>query len=60
MELKDLTGATYLGDGVYIGHDGYAFWLVTYDGMRSTNSICLEPEVVNNLLEVINKFREKK
>jgi hypothetical protein len=38
---------TYLGDGVYGELDGSgAVWLVTSDGARDTNRICLEPEVL--------------
>lgn len=37
---------TYLGDAVYVEHDGYQVWLVTTDGIRDTNSIALEPSVL--------------
>ncbi len=50
----------YLGDGVY------AQWykwgeiiLTTEDGVSTTNSIVLEPSVVNALLEFIERSEEK-
>jgi hypothetical protein len=39
----------YLGDGVYVEHDGFAFVLTTEDGIRVTNRIVLEPEVYTAL-----------
>lgn len=36
----------YLGDGVYIAHDGYSLILTTENGISITNTIVLEPEVV--------------
>lgn len=39
---------TYLGDGVYVYVEtgGDLIWLYTSDGMRETNRIALEPEVL--------------
>ena len=39
----------YLGDGVYVDFDGFQIVLTTEDGLRATNTIYLEPEVVNAL-----------
>jgi hypothetical protein len=39
----------YLGDGVYAKYDGWNVILTTENGMFSTNSIYLEPEVVRAL-----------
>ena len=36
---------SYLGDGVYVGFDGYQLWLWTLEG----NHIALEPEVLEQL-----------
>lgn len=36
----------YLGDGVYASFDGYQFCLTTEDGISITNTIYLEPKVV--------------
>jgi len=40
----------YLGDGVYVHRDGYQVVLTTTDGVRTTNTVYLEPEVVDALL----------
>lgn len=37
--------AEYLGDGVYLYHDGYQIWLATHDGSIVTNAIALEDSV---------------
>ncbi len=44
----------YVGDGVYIEWDGYAYWLRAIDQRDKycTDVICIEPEV----LAAINKF----
>lgn len=36
---------TYLGDGVYVGFDGFAAVLTTENGFSVTNEIMLEPAV---------------
>lgn len=45
----------YLGDGVYAGQDGYHIWLWTSDGVRQSEPIALEPEV----LDALNAYRER-
>lgn len=40
---------TYLGDGVYAHHDGYHVVLTTENGIETTNTIALEPEVLHAL-----------
>lgn len=47
----------YLGDGVYVDFDGWSIILTTEDGVNVTNRIVLEPEVVNALLQFLNKLR---
>ena len=42
----------YLGDAVYATFDGYGVNLTTEDGVSITNSIYLEPQV----LDALNKF----
>lgn len=46
--LKDQLGpnAAYLGDAVYVSHDGYHFWLSTCDGISITNRIALDEQVL--------------
>lgn len=33
----------YIGDGLYVSHDGYHIWLETSDGISTTNRVALEP-----------------
>ena len=41
----------YLGDSVYATFDGFNIILETFDGLKTTNTIYLEPLVFNALLE---------
>lgn len=45
----------YLGDGLYVRHDGYQVWLYASDGLRTTNEVALEPEV----LLAFDRWRER-
>jgi hypothetical protein len=46
----------YLGDAVYARHDGYSLILTTEDGIRATNEIYLEPQVVHELLAYLQNL----
>jgi hypothetical protein len=41
----------YIGDAVYVSHDGYQFWLATTNGIQITNRIALEPAVLKLFLD---------
>jgi len=43
----------YLGDGVYVDFDGFALVLTTENGIETTNTIVLEPEVYSALLAYV-------
>lgn len=45
----------YIGDGVYVEYDGYAIWLKANDIDKPTDTICLEPEVIDALI----RFRDR-
>jgi len=47
---------TYLGDGVYALYDGYQITLTTEDGINVTNTIFLDPHVVEALLLYISRL----
>lgn len=50
----------YLGDGVYVAVDPRGeFVLTTEDGIRATNTIYLEREVVDALLLFVSHARER-
>ena len=44
---------SYLGDGCYVEWDGHNCWLHTSDGVQMTNTICLEPSVLRELLRFL-------
>lgn len=52
---KDREGTQeYLGDGVYVVHDGFGIWMTAENGMEATDAIYLEPPV----LKALDRFRE--
>jgi len=59
MNKHQLTHKQYLGDGVYVGYDGYHVWLYTDTGIAVTNQIALEPPVLRNLAEWQNNLTRK-
>jgi hypothetical protein len=48
----------YLGDGAYADFDGFNIVLTTSDGIKVTNTIYLEPEVVKSLKSYILRTEE--
>lgn len=50
---------TYLGDGVYASHDGYAIAIWTSDGIRQSEKIYLEPEVLAALDQFVRAALSK-
>ncbi len=52
----------YLGDGVYIQWDGYAYWLRANDHRDAycTDKICLEPAVINAMKKFISNMENVK
>ncbi len=59
MKKEELKDVSYIGDGVYVGHDGYQFWLFTSNGIEETNWIALEPSVVKAFNRYIKEINEK-
>lgn len=49
---------SYLGDAVYVEHDGFGLVLTTEDGYSTTNRIVLEPEVWGALETYIKRHVE--
>lgn len=49
----------FLGDGVYAQHDGYSLILTTENGVEATNTIYLEPSVINSLENYLKNLKEK-
>lgn len=49
----------YIGDGAYVEFDGYALILTTENGIEVTNTIYLEPDVLDKLNRYADKIRKK-
>ncbi len=47
----------YLGDSVYITHDGFGLELTTDNGFGPSNKIYLEPVVYKALVEYVERLR---
>ena len=50
LASADRRSKTYLGDSVYVGHDGYQLWLWTDNGYGPQNEIALDDEVWSALV----------
>lgn len=53
-----MIGKLYLGDGVYANFDGYYLVLTTEDGKHTSNTIYLEPTVIEALKHYIDALRQ--
>ena len=63
MEIKDLglQFPRYLGDSVYVGFDGYHYWLMTWNGYADDprNKIALEPSVYKALVKWVENLKNQ-
>lgn len=48
------TPTDYLGDGVYVRHDGFQFWLIANDP-ASFERVALEPSVFRAFLRYVER-----
>lgn len=57
MARPDLQDPDYLGDGVYVGRDGYHIWLHLQPAnpRPASEGIALEP----NVLDALDRYRER-
>lgn len=49
----------YLGDGAYVEFDGLSVVLYTSDGMRKTNEVVLEPEVLATFESYLARLKKE-
>lgn len=54
----ELDAEQYLGDGVYVGHDGWQIWLRT-ERERGWHEIALEPHVLAAFHHYMNELRRR-
>jgi hypothetical protein len=48
----------YLGDGVYVEHDGYGVTLTTENGISVTNRIYVDPQVLAALQRFVRRAED--
>ena len=60
FERAGLQDPDYMGDSVYIGHDGYHLILVTNNGgPEMSNRIAIEPQVLTSIIRYRDRIAEK-
>ena len=57
--ISKLAEPAYLGDGLYVSHDGWQVELFAHNGIFKTNQVFLEPEVLVAFEAYLKDFREK-
>lgn len=56
IDLSELTQIEYIGDGAYVGFDNLGtLWIITSDGIKTTNAICLEDVVLTVFINYLAK-----
>lgn len=60
VRFPNLAHKDYLGDGVYVGHDGYhiVLWLES-TGAYGRDAIALEPAVLRNLEDYVRLYQAR-
>lgn len=56
---EGLTHESYLGDGAYVGFDGYYVVIYTTDGIQYTRPVYMEPGVLESFLRWSRDFRSR-
>lgn len=54
-----LKNKDYLGDGVYVGHDGYHIWIYTSNGIAVTNEVALDNHVLDAFKRWLKQLEEQ-
>lgn len=49
----------YLGDGAYINFDGYHVLLTAENGIYASDTVALEPEVLDRFLDYIARLKKE-
>ena len=50
----------YLGDGLYCGFDGFQIWLYASNGLRVSDEVALEPNVLEALFNYVERLHKVK
>ncbi len=46
----------YIGDGLYVGFDGFRVWVHANDHLKPTDIICLEPNILKELIRFAKRM----
>ncbi len=57
--MTEKTDWEHIGDGVYVGFDGYGIWLHANSHDNPTDKIYIEPDVFVMLENYIKRLKEK-
>jgi hypothetical protein len=49
----------YIGDGVYVGHDGWHIWLYANHRETPTDKVALEPQVYQRLVDYVEALKKR-
>lgn len=58
--MLDTKDATYLGDGLYVTHDGFQIWLFAANGAGVTDRVALEPAVLERFQKWLKEKQDDK
>ena len=60
MSRQYLREVSYVGDGVYVGHDGYQLWLFTSNGIEDSNFIAMQLGALDELSAYVKRVMRSK
>jgi hypothetical protein len=49
----------YLGDGLYASFDGFQVEVFSHDGLNKTNSVFMEPDILDSFIGFIKSIKQK-
>lgn len=57
LNIPEANKEEYIGDGVYVSHDGFQLWLrIGDDEYTQLQRIALDPQVFRSLVEYAKRF----
>lgn len=58
VPLQQLHQSRYIGDGLYVGHDGYQVWVIHHDGVETKDAIALDDATYEALVAYMSELKE--
>lgn len=56
-EVNQLKNQAYLGDGFFVGDDGYQLWLYASNGIDVLDAVALEPHALQAFIKYLVKYQ---